>query len=104
VEDWVAKTDWIEFLARTPEIRSNTSVCLSVISDKFKALATDAQSAFLKGISGELSKKGIAHDINSYKDAPPGYRFWCGPTIDAESLKKALSALEETYLKKVQEI
>lgn len=104
VEDWVARTEWIEFLARTPEIRSNTSVCLSVVSEKFKALSTDAQSAFLKGISGELSRKGIAHDINSYKDAPPGYRFWCGPTIDAESLKKALSALEDTYLKKVQEI
>jgi phosphoserine aminotransferase len=104
VEGWVARTDWIEFLARTPETRSNTSVCLSVVSEKFKALSTDAQSAFLKGISSELSKKGIAHDINSYKDAPPGYRFWCGPTIDPESLRKALSALEETYLKKVQEI
>ncbi len=104
VEGWVARTDWIEFLARTPETRSNTSVCLSVVSEKFKALATDAQSAFLKGISGELSKKGIAHDINSYKDAPPGYRFWCGPTIDPESLRQALGALEETYLRKVQEI
>ena len=104
VEDWVAKTPWIEFLARAAETRSNTSVCLSVVSDKFKALSADAQSTFLKGISGELSKKGIAHDINSYKDAPPGYRFWCGPTIDAESLSKALNELEQTYLKKVQEI
>lgn len=104
VEEWVAKTPWIEFLARAPEMRSNTSVCLSVVSDKFKALTADAQSAFLKGISGELSKKGIAHDINSYKDAPPGYRFWCGPTIDGESLKTALKELEQTYLKKVDEI
>src|SRR3954468_11775360 len=29
--DWVAKTDWVEFLAETPEIRSNTSVCLKVV-------------------------------------------------------------------------
>src|ERR1700734_2044055 len=26
--DWVAKTPWVEFLAATPDIRSNTSVCI----------------------------------------------------------------------------
>ncbi len=104
VEKWVAKTDWIDFLASSPEIRSNTSVCLMVISDRFKALAPDAQTQFLKNISGELSKKGIAHDINSYKDAPAGYRFWCGPTIDCSDLETALQELEEIYLKKIQEL
>src|SRR5690242_17628135 len=28
LSDWVAKTDWVDFLAQLPETRSNTSVCL----------------------------------------------------------------------------
>lgn len=104
VEEWVERTPWIDFLAESPKIRSNTSVCLMVTSDKFKALDKDRQSAFLKTISGSLSKKGIAHDINSYKDAPPGYRFWCGPTIEPADLKTALAALENVYLEKISEL
>lgn len=100
VEDWVAKTDWIEFLAETPEIRSNTSVCLNVKSDKFKALTKDDQAKFLKSIAAELDKTNMAHDIGSYKDAPPGFRFWCGPTIEPPDVKKALAELERVYKEK----
>ena len=100
IENWVAKTDWIEFLAESPEIRSNTSVCLNVKSEKFKALSKEDQTKFIKGIVGELSKKNAAHDIGSYRDAPPGFRFWCGPTIEAADVKTALGELEKVYLEK----
>src|SRR6185295_11512179 len=30
IADWVARTPWIDFLARDPALRSNTSVCLKV--------------------------------------------------------------------------
>jgi len=72
VEDWVAETDWVEFLAESPEIRSHTSVCLSVRNDRFRALPKEKQSSFLKGVAEVLSKENIAQDINSYKDAPRG--------------------------------
>ena len=100
IEDWVEKTDWIAFLAESAEIRSNTSVCLNVISEKFKALAKDDQTKFLKGIVSELSKKNAAHDIGSYRDAPPGFRFWCGPTIEVADVKTALAELEKIYQEK----
>lgn len=102
VEDWVAKTDWIEFLADDPKVRSNTSVCLSVTHPKVASLDADAKSKFLKSIASELSKKNIAHDINSYKDAPAGYRFWCGPTIEESDLKTALAELEKVFNEKVK--
>jgi len=102
VEDWVARTPWIDFLASSKEIRSNTSVCLSVVSDKVRSLAKDEQAKFLKSISSDLSKRGIAYDINSYKDAPPGYRFWCGPTMEEEDIRNALEELEKVYNEKIK--
>jgi phosphoserine aminotransferase len=102
IEKWVEKTDWIDFLASSKDIRSNTSVCLSVVSDKVKTLPKEEQGKFLKGIAGELSKKNTAHDVNSYKDAPPGFRFWCGPTIEPDDIKAALLELEKVYHEKIK--
>ena len=104
VADWVAKTDWVTFLADDPTVRSNTSVCLNVIHPKVAALGADEKSKFLKGIASDLSKKNIAHDINSYKDAPAGYRFWCGPTIEEADLKVALAELEKVFNEKTKSI
>ena len=104
VADWVAKTDWIEFLAQDAKVRSNTSVCLSVTHPKVAALDADAKSKFLKSIASDLSKKNIAHDINSYKDAPAGYRFWCGPTIEESDLKVALAELGKVFTEKVKSL
>jgi len=104
VADWVTKTDWIEFLADDPNVRSNTSVCLSVTHPKVKALGADEKNKFLKSIASDLSKKNIAHDINSYKDAPAGYRFWCGPTIEEADLKVALAELEKVFNEKIKSL
>jgi phosphoserine aminotransferase len=38
IADWVAKTPWVDFLAATPDIRSNTSVCLKVVDAAIAAL------------------------------------------------------------------
>lgn len=104
VENWVEKTSWIDFLAASPDIRSSTSVCLSVVSEKVLAMAKEDRAKFLKGIAGELSKKGVAHDVASYKDAPPGFRFWCGPTIDPENIEAALLELEWIYSEKIKTV
>jgi phosphoserine aminotransferase len=100
IEAWVEKTDWISFLAESAAIRSNTSVCLNVTSAKFKALSKEDQTQFIKSIVSELSKKNAAHDISFYRDAPPGFRFWCGPTIEVADVKTALAELEKVYLDK----
>jgi phosphoserine aminotransferase len=104
VEDWVAKTDWVAFLAQDKNLRSNTSVCLMVESPKVNALAAEDKGKFLKSIASELSKKNIAHDINSYKDAPAGYRFWCGPTIEESDIQTALAELEKIYNEKIKSL
>ena len=102
VAEWVAKTSWIEFLAQSPAILSHTSVCLSVVSEKVLAMTKEERAKFLKAISAELSSKGAAYDIDSYKDAPPGFRFWCGPTIETADVRAALMELENVYNEKIK--
>jgi phosphoserine aminotransferase len=104
IEEWVGNNDWIDFLAVSKEIRSSTSVCLSVTDEKVKKLSKDDQAKFLKSIASELSKKNIAHDINSYRDAPPGFRFWCGPTIESKDIRIALSEMEKVYHQKIKDL
>ena len=85
--DWVAKTDWVEFLADDAAIRSNTSVCLKVVDPKIAGLSDDVQADFAKKLAGVLEKEGVALDIGGYRDAPAGLRIWCGATVDASDLE-----------------
>ncbi|MDQ1277663.1 MAG: phosphoserine aminotransferase [Thermodesulfobacteriota bacterium] len=100
VEDWVARNPWTTLLATDKAIRSNTSVCLTVADPKLAALPRAEQERFLKGLASELGKEKIAFDINAYRDAPPGFRFWCGPTVEGANLKTALDELEKAYKEK----
>jgi phosphoserine aminotransferase len=97
VEEWVARTPWVDFLAVSPEIRSNTSVCLSVVTPKVAALPKEEKAKFFKSITSELGKRKAAFDAGSYKDAPPGFRFWCGPTLEPADIATALKELEKVY-------
>jgi phosphoserine aminotransferase len=85
--DWVAKTPWVDFLAETPDIRSNTSVCLKVVDPAIAALSADAQADFAKKLASLLEKEGAALDIGGYRDAPAGLRIWCGATVEASDLE-----------------
>ncbi len=99
LEDWVAKSDWIDFLAETKEIRSNTSVCLKIKADWFLALPEEEKAKAAKKITALLDKEGVAYDINSYAKAPVGIRIWCGATVeksDVEILTKWLDWAHET--------
>ena len=86
LEDWAAKTAWVDFLAADPAIRSNTSVCLKVVDPKITGLSDDAQAEFAKKLAGVLEKEGAAYDIAGYRDAPAGLRIWCGATVEASDL------------------
>jgi len=86
LSDWVAKTDWVDFLAKDAANRSNTSVCFSIVDPAVTALDGDKQAAFAKAIVSRLDKAGVAYDIGAYKDAPSGLRIWAGSTIDAANL------------------
>lgn len=95
--DYVAKTPWIDFLAKDAATRSNTSVCLVVADPEVKALAPDAQGAFAKALSSSLEKAGVAYDIGAYRDAPAGLRIWAGATVEASDLEALLPWLDWAF-------
>ncbi|MBN2398559.1 MAG: phosphoserine transaminase [Deltaproteobacteria bacterium] len=104
VEEWVRRTDWIDFLAASEDIRSNTSVCLKVTDGRFQALSRGDQAAWIKDIVGRLSAEDIAHDTGSYKDAPPGFRIWCGPTVEETDVRAVIAGLEKACLGKMGDL
>jgi phosphoserine aminotransferase len=97
LNDWVAKTDWIDFLAQIPEQRSNTSVCLVIADAAIKLLDPDAQAAFAKAIVSRLDKAGVAYDIGGYRDAPTGLRIWSGSTVEASDLEALTGWLDWAF-------
>ena len=99
IADWVAVTPWIEFLARHPALRSNTSVCLKVVDPSVAKLSPDAQAAFVKSIAAALEKEGIAYDIDAYRDAPPGLRIWCGSTVERADVEALTFWLDWAFAK-----
>lgn len=97
IADWVERTPWVDFLARVPETRSNTSVCLKVVDPAIAALSADGQAAFAKALAAFLEKEKVAFDIGSYRDAPAGLRIWCGTTIEAADVKALTHWLDYAF-------
>jgi phosphoserine aminotransferase len=87
ISEFVAAHDWIHFLARQSDERSNTSVCLTV----------DLEADQVKTMVSMLDKQGVAHDIGAYRDAPAGLRIWCGATVEQDDVKKLMPWLEWAY-------
>ncbi len=75
---WVARTDWVDFLAEDASTRSCTSICLKAP----------------KQIAALLENEGVAYDIASYRDAPPGLRIWGGATVESADIEALLPWLD----------
>jgi phosphoserine aminotransferase len=99
IADWVAVTPWVDFLAKVPATRSNTSVCLSIVDPAVTALSVDAQSAFAKNLAAAVEKEGAGYDIAHYRDAPPGLRIWCGATVEARDVEALTQWLDWAFAK-----
>lgn len=90
VEKFAAENSrWFKFLAADQAIRSNTSVCL-LIDDLSKDEVTQMQAL--------LEREQVAFDIGSYRDAPAGFRIWCGATVEPKDVEALLPWIKWAYL------
>ena len=94
---WVEKTDWVDFLAGDPKIRSNTSVCLKIVDPWFTGQSEKEQAAIAKNIAATLEKENAGYDVDGYRDAPPGLRIWCGATVETSDIKALTPWLDWAY-------
>ncbi len=95
--DWIGARPWIANLAKDPATWSNTSVCLEVVAPDVRALAPETQKTFAKAIADRLDKEGVAKDIGSYRDAPPGLRIWTGATVEKSDLEALVPWLDWAF-------
>jgi phosphoserine aminotransferase len=94
VAEWVARTDWVDFLAKDPRTRSCTSICLAVVDPAFAALDGTTRAGVVKKMAALLEQEGVALDVASYRDAPPGLRLWGGATVERDDLEAVLPWLD----------
>ncbi|MBZ0216313.1 MAG: phosphoserine transaminase [Fimbriimonadaceae bacterium] len=97
ISNWVAQSDWAAFLVSDPANRSNTSVCLRIVDPGITALDDGEQASFAKSIVMRLAHEGVAHDIGSYRDAPPGLRIWAGSTVETSDIEALLPWLDWAF-------
>jgi len=91
---WVERTPWVDFLARDPRTRSCTSICLKIIDVQFRALDDAGRAKLIKNLVALLEKEGVALDVASYRDAPPGLRIWGGATVERADIEALLPWLD----------
>jgi phosphoserine aminotransferase len=86
IADFVAGSETFDFLARDPATRSNTSICLKIVSPWFLSLDDAGRAKAANRIAALLAERRIAYDIGSYRDAPPGLRIWGGATVETSDI------------------
>ena len=97
VADFVAQKPFLEFLAKDPATRSNTSVCLNFVDPVVGAMSDKDQAAFAKDVAAKLEKQGVGLDLGSYRDAPPGLRIWCGATVETSDVAALMPWIEWAF-------
>jgi len=99
LDAWTRKCGWAGFLAKDAQIRSNTSVCISIIDPWFQGLGDEAKADAAKKIASVLEKEGVALDVAGYRAAPPGLRIWCGATVEKADLEALTPWLDWAWTK-----
>ena len=90
VERWVESNTAFDFLAVDPATRSSTSICLRFRETHRGSRDDDALRAEAKAIAQRLDAEGVAHDIEAYRDTPPGLRLWGGATVEDSDMAALL--------------
>lgn len=97
LSEWVERTEWISFLAEEASTRSNTSMCLTFAGGDSENDSVENRVELVKKLCFLLNEEGVAYDIASYREAPPGLRIWGGATVETEDIAALTPWLDWAY-------
>tara|TARA_B100000902_G_scaffold392762_1_gene445694 strand:+ start:731 stop:1894 length:1164 start_codon:yes stop_codon:yes gene_type:complete len=97
VNDWIERSENFEFLAKDPNTRSCTSICIVPKDEWFKSLSDENKKKFMAEVCTELESNEAGYDLNSYKTAPPGIRIWGGSTVENKNVELVLPWIDWAY-------
>jgi phosphoserine aminotransferase len=101
---WVERTPWIDFVIKDPNLRAKAGMCLKIVDPEIAGMPVGERAAFIRGIIDYLDDEGAAYDIGSYRDAPPGFRIWCGSTVDVADLEALTQWLDYAFARAKEEL
>lgn len=84
LDQWIKNHPFLEYLAKKPEFTSPTSVCFTLKESLF---SSHQVSEIIQEVCQQLDSLEVAKDIKNHKFAPPSFRVWCGPTVEADDLE-----------------
>jgi len=97
VSRWVSSTPWIDYLCADSDSRSTTSVVLNIVDQKYLNLDETTQRMVINNMLELLSAEKAGFDLGSHADAPPGFRIWCGCTIECKNLEALFPWLDWVF-------
>jgi phosphoserine aminotransferase len=104
ITEWIERTPWVDFLARVPETRSNTSVCLKLVDPDVLTLPPNLREELPKRMAALLDAEDVAKDIAAYRHAPPGLRIWTGATVEKSNLEALMPWLDWAFAQEKQNL
>jgi len=97
LSNWYNTKDWISNSVKDKKIQSNSSICLEITDNNFLKLDFQQKWSFIQKMCSLLENNKAAFDIKGHRDAPPGLRIWCGPTVEEDDLKAVLPWLDWSF-------
>lgn len=101
ISQWVEESTWSDFLARDPQSRSPSSVCLETVDQRVRSGSVQEQDSkaqtLVKLVASILEEEGVALDIAGHRAAPPGFRIWAGPTVESSDLRALMPWLDWAF-------
>ncbi len=97
IGEWVARCEWVDYLARDPASRSPTSVCVAIADPRVAGLSEDRRRAFVQAFAARLDAEDAGRDIANHRDAPPSLRIWAGPTVERADLEALMPWLDWAF-------